>query len=152
MDHEISLSDSGGEANNVNKWNDTAPTSTHFTLGNGDAVNKDGDKYIALLFASVNGISKVGYYSGNGSSGQTIITGFQPRFLIIKNRSASNNWFVLDTTRGWGSGNDNYLMIDQNDAQDSHDFGAPTSTGFTLVDGNGGYNQSGNHYIYYAHA
>ena len=134
-------------------WSNTAPTATQFTTGtHSDTGNVAGATYIAMLFASVDGISKVGYYSGNGSSGQTITTGFQPRFLIIKNRSASNNWFVLDTTRGWGSGNDNYLMIDQNDAQDSHDFGAPTSTGFTLVDGNSGYNQSGNHYIYYAHA
>ena len=151
-DHEISLSDSGGEANNVNKWNDTAPTSTHFTLGNGDAVNKDGDKYIALLFASVNGISKVGYYDGSNSS-QTITTGFQPRFVIIKCTTDSNDWYVLDTTRGWGSGVDKNLRLNSSVAQNSDDdFGAPTSTGFTLTGNMGQVNVSGEKFIYYAHA
>jgi hypothetical protein len=149
--YRLRLNTNNAEDSDAYTWVN-APTATHFTVGSNGSINRDDDDFITMLFSSVSGISKCGYYSGNGSAGQEISVGFQPRFLIIKNRSASNNWFVLDTTRGWGSGNDNYLMIDQNDAQDSHDFGAPTSTGFTLVDGNSGYNQSGNHYVYYAHA
>ncbi len=106
-----------------------------------------------MLFASVDGISKCGYYTGTGSSGHAITTGFQPRFVIIKCTSnTSCSWVVLDTTRGWGSGNDAWIALDSNAAQDSgYEQGAPTSTGFTLADG-GDINGSGRKYIYYAHA
>ena len=103
-----------------------------------------------MLFASVEGISKVGYYNGSSST-QTITTGFQPRFVILRN-IGGGYWFVLDTTRGWGSGNDAYMWLDGNNAQlTDHDFGAPTSTGFTLTV-LGSYNDANEKYIYYAHA
>ena len=106
-----------------------------------------------MLFASVDGISKVGSYTGNGASSQTITTGFQPRFIIIKNIDQSGkSWMVLDTVRGWASGNDNYLQLNDSAAQLSHDFGNPTSTGFYLHGGGSTYNGSGTNYIYYAHA
>ena len=103
-----------------------------------------------MLFASVEGISKVGYYAGN-SSGQTITTGFQPRFVIIKGIDIGASWYVLDTVRGWGAGNDKSLEINTTQAQNTGDFGAPTSTGFTLT-GHNVYNGTGYNYIYYAHA
>jgi len=137
--------------NNFGRWNKTLPTSTHFTLGNYDGVNKNGDNMIALLFASVDSISKCGFYSGSSST-QTITTGFQPRFLIIKRTTGQDPWFVLDTTRGWGSGNDNWLALDTNQAQNSADLGAPTSTGFTVNSGSDAYNNTGQKYIYYCHA
>ena len=145
---------------NVVRFNNQAPTSTHFIVGEDGAVNAivdgSGATYIAMLFASVDGISKVGYYTGNGvsnpASGQTITTGFAPRFLIVKNITNSNDWFVLDTIRGWGSGNDKFLKLNSTDPHYNHDFGAPTSNGFTLPDDNGAYNEPNNQYIYYAHA
>jgi len=137
--------------NNFGRWNKTLPTSTHFTLGNYDGVNKNGDNMIAMLFASVDSISKCGFYSGSSST-QTITTGFQPRFLIIKRTTGQDPWFVLDTTRGWGSGNDNWLALDTNQAQNSADLGAPTSTGFTVNSGSDAYNNTGQKYIYYCHA
>ena len=136
-------------------WNDEAPTSTHFTLGTHADVNGDGNDYIAILFASVASISKVGYYDGSDST-LTITTGFQPRFLIIKNITTSNTpWYVLDTTRGWtssGGADDNYLQLNTTDAQTNYGFGAPTSTGFNLVGAINPFNASGENYIYYAHA
>jgi len=128
------------------------PTSTHWTIGGNSQVNENGSNHLAMLFSSVEGISKVGSYQGNGSaSGQAITLGFQPRYLILK---ASNNYFwVLDTTRGWGSGNDHWLSFDLTSAGSSSlDFGAPTSTGFTVPDDNGIWNDSGTTYLYYAHA
>ena len=134
-------------------FNDTAPNSTHFSLGLwGSTGTSTTSQYLVLLFASVSGISKCGYYTGNGSTGQTITTGFQPRFLIIKKTSGAQNWLTLDTTRGWGSGNENFLKLNTNDAQAAHDFGAPTSTGFTLTSAGTGYNDTDEKYIYYAHA
>jgi len=150
-DYTIDLNQTNSEASNTSYMTGTAPTSTTFVSGNDGDTNGYGDNYIALLFASVDGISKVGYYAGT-TSNLTITTGFQPRFVIIKNITISDSWYVLDTTRGWGSGDDEYLQLNSTAAQVAHDFGAPTSTGFTLGYNNGAYNNNGNNFIYYAHA
>ena len=136
-----------------NRWNDTAPTSTAFTVGNHNYVNSNGNTFVAMLFASVEGISKVGSYSG-ANYNQTITLGFQPRFIIIRNTAGSRNWVILDTARGWAAGNDEELNLNKSDAQgSSYDFGAPTATGFTInYIGNDDTNTSGHTYIYYAHA
>ena len=147
----LELNNTGDEVDNANRWNDSAPTSTSFTLGNHNSVNGDGDALIAFLFASVDNISKCGYYDGSSSS-QTITTGFQPRFLLMKKTSGGSDWLYLDTQRGWASGNDFYLSLNSTAAQaNDTDFGAPTSTGFTLNNG-AQWNDSGHKYIYYAHA
>ena len=105
-----------------------------------------------ILFASVPGISKVGYYAGSDSE-QTITTGFSPRFLTVRNISTTENWGVWDTVRGWGAGNDKNLKFDDNAAQTEYNFGAgPTSTGFTFNGNNTAMNKAGQTFIYYAHA
>ena len=131
-------------------WKST-PTATHFEIGSHARVNTDGEDYLALLFSSIDSISKVGSYTGNGSTGQTITLGFQPRFVIIRKYNDAAHWLVLDTTRGWGSGDDKYLLLNSNAAQGDYEVGAPTSNGFTLV-GDNDYNNSSSPYIYYAHA
>ena len=135
-------------------WNDTEPTATHFTVGSHAYVNQTTQSYIAMLFASVDGISKVGSYTGNGSATERTITlGFQPRFLILKNANGGNNWFVFDTVRGWASGNDTVLSLESDAAQYSgENYGAPTSNGFTLTSSLANVNENNSTYIYYAHA
>ena len=136
-------------------WNDTAPTSTHFTLGTHSDVNGDGNDYIAILFASVDGISKVGSYTGNGStSGPSVTTGFSPRFLVVKNASSSAYWVVFDTLRGINnSGNDSRLKLNNTDAANSfNDWLSVSSTGFTLNIADSAVNTNTDKYIYYAHA
>jgi len=132
-------------------WNSTAPTITHFSLGDDDGVSKNDSPYIAMLFSSVTGISKVGGYTGSGGA-QTITTGFQPRFAIIKRTDAAASWFVFDSLRGWSSGADPYLLLDSNAAQDgAYDMGSAESNGFSLINDTNT-NASGGSYIYYAHA
>jgi len=126
------------------------PGATSYQVGSHDRVNGAYD-YIAFLFSSVDGISKCGEYDGD-SGGITVTTGFQPRFLFIKVTTTANSWYTLDTTRGWGSGDDKFMYFDSNQPQSDHEFGAPTSTGFTLPGGNNGICNSGHKYIYYAHA
>ena len=108
---------------------------------------------MAMLFASVDGISKVGYYDGSNSD-QTITTGFQPRFIIIRRSNDQQDWVVLDTVRGWAQNtNDPRLELNYAVGQNNNtDFGYPTSTGFVLEGGTGKCNQSGGEFIYYAHA
>jgi len=155
-EYHLVLNDTVAESDSTTKgFNDTAPTSTHFTLGSHSAVNAGGNSFIAMLFASVEGISKVGSYTGSDST-ITITTGFQPRFLMVKNRTSTGTgytgWYIVDTTRGWASGNDQWLRLDSNVEQGPYDFGAPTSTGFTLTGNNVDINDSGSSYIYYCHA
>ena len=138
-------------------FSSTAPTSTHFTVGSNWDVNAgSGASYIAMLFASVDGISKVGSYTGNGASGNSITTGFQPRFILIKGTSASRYWAMFDTVRGLttGSGNDKRIYLDDNAGQtEGYDWIDVSSTGFTSGPTVSSYlNANGENYIYYAHA
>tara|TARA_R100000458_G_scaffold52327_1_gene53795 strand:- start:24 stop:1151 length:1128 start_codon:yes stop_codon:yes gene_type:complete len=159
--HYLLLDSQNGEGDEDTTLNDTAPTSTHFTLGTSATTNGNNDTYLALLFASISGISAVGSYTGNGTGGTNAISlGFAPRFIIIKNYTNtdsawSRSWFTFDTTRGWASGNnDKRLALNTYDAQSTEDWIDPTSTGFSLNTGNAynHLNTSGNSYIYYAHA
>ena len=149
----LNINDTGAESQAQGAWNYVAPTATHFSTGSWAANGgmSTNNFMLTLLFATIEGISKVGFYDGSSSS-QTIECGFQPRFLIQKRVSGTGEWHVLDTTRGWGSGNDNWLSLESTGAQSSYDFGAPTSTGFTLIGGNNSISNTGSKYIYYAHA
>jgi hypothetical protein len=135
-------------------WNATSPTSTEFTLGGYTHVNGSGDTYIAYLFASVDGVSKVGSYTGNGGTGQTIDCGFSSaaRFVLIKNYfAAGENWIVFDSERGIVSGNDALLSLNTTDAEiTSTDFIDPHPSGFSLPNGFGEVNSDGHTYIFYA--
>ena len=157
-DYYLVLSDSPNEQENgpSNFWE--APTATHFTVGSDARVNRNNDDYLAILFSSVNGISKVGSYTGS-SNPITVTTNFTPRFVIIKNASSnsynsSTDWFVFDTTRGWASGNnDKLLRLNEADVQTTEDWTNPTSTGFTInADSGNDLNNNGDRYIYYCHA
>ena len=154
--HYMKLMTNDTPISNGNFWQGQLPTSSYFKLGTDNDVNKSGDWYIAFLFRSVSGISKVGGYTGASGGGATVTCGFQPRFVFIKSTDSSSNrqWVFLDTARGWGSGDDKYITLGSNNATDQHydhEFGAPTSTGFTMPNHQWvGYD--GEDYIYYAHA
>ena len=134
------------------QWYNTAPTSTYFKVGNQSGINANGDPMLAVLFSSVDGISKCGYYNGSNNT-ITITTGFQPRFLIVKRITGSTNanWHMIDTTRGWGTATYSLYL---NDKDNHHNMGSVStrlSTGFTLTNNNQ-WNGDGEKYIYYAHA
>jgi len=150
----LMLNSNSEEQAATSRFNDTAPTSSVFTVGDSTNTGNSGDYYSAFLFSSVKGVSHCGYYDGSNSE-QTITIpdgGFQPRFVIIKSSTASEGWVVLDTLRGWGAGDDEALRLDIDSGQGADPYGAPTSTGFTLVGNWNVVNQSGKKYIYYAHA
>tara|TARA_Y100000593_G_scaffold85047_1_gene161477 strand:- start:39 stop:680 length:642 start_codon:yes stop_codon:yes gene_type:complete len=149
--YRLKLNSSDSESS-YDCWDQTAPTAIKFRVGDQTETNQENATYIAMLFASVDGISKVGSYSGTGNA-ISVTTGFAPRFVIIKNITEANGWYVLDTTRGWSSGNDNFLKLDETTAQSAYDFGAPTSTGFDLsAVTNAAHNKPGCTFIYYAHS
>ena len=132
----------------------STPTNSSFTVGSYNGVNNSSGKYIAYLFATVAGVSKVGSYTGNGSS-QTIDCGFSSgaRFVLIKSSTQATEWNVFDTARGIVSGNDPALFLDNTSAEVTNgDFIDPHSSGFTInyVTTLQGCNTSGQSYIFYA--
>lgn len=118
----------------ANEWNSTAPTATVYsTSGNGN-VNGGGYTYVAYLFASCPGVSKVGSYTGNGSS-QTINCGFAAgsRFVMIKRTDSTGDWYVWDTARGIVAGNDPHLSLNTTAAEVTTDDTIDTdSSGFVV--------------------
>ena len=116
-------------------WNNTNPTSTVFSLGTNGAVNNSGGAdYVAYLFASAPGVSKVGTYTGNGSS-QTINCAFTTgaRFVLIKRTDSTGDWLVWDSARGIVAGNDPYLALNSTAAEvTSNDSVDTDNTGFIV--------------------
>jgi len=161
QNYGLHLNSSSAEVDDYGFFADIAPNATTFQVGyDGTTGTVDGN-FIAIFFASVNGISKVGSYTGNAtdsdhSTGTNTITfGFQPRMVIIKSYDANGEWVIFDTLRGWasGSGNTKRLRLNLSNAQNNENFGYPTSTGMVLTgSGSGLTNYSGRNYIYYAHA
>jgi hypothetical protein len=135
-------------------WNNTAPTSSQFSVNTASFVNGSGTTYVAYLFATVPGISKVGSYTGNGGS-QTIDCGFSSsaRFVFIKRTSDTGNWMFWDSARGiTAATNDPFLYLNTTAAQASvsgRDID-PDSSGFALNTNYDWINLSGSEYIFLA--
>jgi hypothetical protein len=149
LDEDRGAFDDGGAF-----WNSTAPTDSNFTVGSSVGVNGSSGTYIAYLFASLDGISKVGSYTGDGTTdgSKVIDCGFTSgaRFVLIKPSSYVDSWFVFDSERGITVGTDPRLKLDTTDAEASYDLIDPASSGFTPSTGTGNLNQNGETYIFYA--
>jgi hypothetical protein len=131
-------------------WNNTTPTDTVFTVGNEDVVNNTGWTYVAYLFASLAGVSKVGSYTGNGTS-VSVTTGFQPRFILVKRTDSTGNWIFGDSARGLVAGDDPYLLLNSNAAEDTdEDWVDVSATGFTINETAANANVNTGTYIYLA--
>ena len=115
-------------------WNDTSPTSTDFTVGTYTAVNGNADTFIAYLFATLAGISKVGSVTHSGTT--NVDCGFTSgaRFVLLKRTDATGDWYVWDSERGIVSGNDPYLLLNTTGAEVTNtDYIDPLSSGFTIT-------------------
>ncbi len=81
-------------------WQDTAPTSSVFSVGTSTYVNQSSSEFIAYCFAEVEGYSKIGSYTGNGSTDGTFVyCGFRPAFVMLKVSSTTENWVIFDNER-----------------------------------------------------
>jgi hypothetical protein len=131
-----------------------SPTATQFTVKTSFAtVNASGDKYIAYLFATTNGISKVGSYTGTGSD-LNVDCGFSAgaRFVSIKRTDSTGDWYVYDSVRGIVAGNDPYVFLNNTDTEVTNtDYIDPLSSGFTVTSSApAGLNASSGTYIFLA--
>jgi hypothetical protein len=136
-------------------WNNTAPTSSVFSIGTNATVNQASTNYVAYCWAEIAGFSRFGSYTGNGSAdGPFIYTGFRPKFIITKVSSTSGyNWNMYDSSRGTYNAADQVLVANGSGAEetgfDPIDF---LSNGFKLRMGNRGSNVTNATYIYMAFA
>ncbi len=154
---KLDLNGTSGASNNDSAYfNNTTPTSSVFTVGNSNRVNQANEKHIAYLFATVAGVSKVGSYSGTGSS-QNIDCGFTAgsSFVLVKRYDGTDSWYIADSARGISSGQtDKIIKLNSTDAEftesdNSADYIAPHASGFN-VPASSPFNGNGDDFIFYA--
>ena len=134
-------------------WNSTAPTSSVFSLGTSVGVNQNTATYVAYCFADVEGFSKMGVYTGNGSAnGPMVNCGFRPAFVMFKRSDSTGSWFIEDSARGTYNVMGPELYANSADAEATSSRLDFLSNGFKLRAGNAGDNASGGTYIYMAFA
>ena len=74
----------------------------NFSVSNSGDVNASGGTYVAYCFADVQGFARHGWYDGNGSAeGVFQYLGFKPSYVLIKNTTATEAWFLYDEKRGY---------------------------------------------------
>ena len=136
-------------------WNSTLPTSTVFSLGTSLSVNGSSADYVAYCFHSVEGFSKFGSYTGNGSAdGPFIYTGFRPAYVMVKRTDTTEQWHVQDTKRSPKNVATETLYANLSNAEGTNvaqsvDY---LSNGFKPRTNNSGYNASSGTYLYMAFA
>ena len=156
----LSLNNTNATADTSAYWNDTTPTSSVFTVGTTNDVNKDSQTYIAYLWRQKQGFSKFGKYIGNNNAdGPFVYCGFKPAFVLLKNTGASQNWFIYDN-KDFGintvvdATNNRPLFANEPTASSSvgmYKF-LFLSNGFKIVESGAQTNGDGNTFIYMAFA
>jgi hypothetical protein len=148
----LELNGSTAEQTASNRWQDTTPTSSVFSIGTDAAINADGTTYINYLFAEKQGFSKFGKYTGNGNADGTFVyTGFKPAFVLQKCSSHTGSWHIHDSKRSI-NGTDKYLYADTNEAEVSTTRMDFLSNGFKLRSNHDVWNGSGRTNLYMAFA
>jgi len=148
----IRLNDTNATADELVIWNDTAPTSSVFTLGTSVGVNESGDNFIAYCFANAEGLCKLGSYTGNGSSDGTFVyTGHKPSFVMVKRTDSDGEWVMWDNRRSGFNVDNDFLYANDSRAEFNGSTYVRldlTSNGFKMRDNSADTNGSGASYIF----
>ena len=150
----IAIEDGAAGANST-IWQDTAPTSTVFSVGTNTTVNGSSATFIAYCFAEVEGYSKFGSYTGNGTDedGPFVYTGFAVSWLLVKKSSGTGDWYISDNKRNTYNAVTGRIDANTSDIENTNnpwvDF---LSNGFKIRDYDGSWNASGSTFIYAAFA
>ena len=147
------LNNDGAPVTATAYFNDTAPTSSVFTLGTSSNMNWSGNTFISYHFATLAGVSKVGSYTGTGAV-LNVDCGFTAgaRFILIKRTDSTGDWYTYDSVSGISAGNDPYLLLNTTSAEvTGTDYIDPLSSGFTVTStAPAGLNANGGTYIFLA--
>jgi len=153
--HILFLNNTNAEqGGNSATWNNTAPTSSVFSVGTSGDVNNSGSKFVFYCFAEKKGFSKFGKYTGNGNSnGAFVYTGFKPAFIIVKAISTGGeNWLMWDNKRPEYNEATNYLVANSSNSENTDGGIDILSNGFKCRKTGGSLNGNGTTYIYMAFA
>jgi len=150
---QLNLTDAQ-QAFGTGTWNNTAPTSSVFSVGTNSAVNANGSTYVAYLWSEVANFSRFGSYVGNGvSDGPFIWLGFRPAFFLVKASSGgtagSQGWAIADNRRLGFNLNGSFLAPNSSAAEGTGNDLDLVSNGIKL---RGGPNESGTTYVFAAFA
>ena len=152
-DYWIRLDDTMAQANSPVGYGGTFSASNYTIANTGpyNALNNAGSTYVAYLFATCAGVSKVGSYTGTGAT-QTINCGFTggARWVMVKRTDSTGDWYVWDTTRGMVAGTDPSLLLNSTAAEVNANSIYTATTGFQIVSTAAGINASGGTYIFLA--
>jgi hypothetical protein len=120
--------------NSAGMWNSTTPTASVFSIGTSSRTNSNAVTYVAYLFATCAGVSKVGSYTGTGTT-QVINCGFTSgaRFVLIKRSDSTGDWYVWDSATGIVAGDDPYILLNSVAAQVTNtDYIDTAASGFEI--------------------
>ena len=143
QDYNVRLNETSARQDSSSYWNDTAPTSSVYTIGTTTGVSKSNTNFISYCFTSIAGYSKVSSYVGTGSAGNPQNVGFAPSFVLLKMATSTESWWMFDTDR-----TDKRLEPNTQDAESNETRFTFTSTGFSFT--SGWSNDSGETFIYLA--
>ena len=149
----------------ANKFNDTATTSSVFSIGSSNMVSGSGEAHVAYCFAEVQGFSKFGFYEGQGTAkGAFVYCGFRPSYIMIKKTGSAENWFCkvphinssgvlgsYSSTYGLGSLLKRTIKYDDNTSSTNCSV-TITSTGFRATTTDAKANGENEQYLYIAFA
>jgi len=151
----VSLNTTGATVTGSTVWNNTSPTSSVFSIGTALNVNQSGQPILAYCWAEIDGFSKFGSYTGNGSTdGPFVYTGFRPKFVMIKRTDSTSNWYMFDTSRNTFNVMTNELLANSTNAEANENRWIDgLSNGFKIRNDAGNQiNASGGTMIYMAYA
>ena len=133
-------------------WNNTAPTSSVFSLGSGD-TNTNTANFVAYCWNEVSGYSRFGIYTGNGSTnGPFVYTGFKPSWIMIKQTNSTGSWIIADNSRSPFNPVDKLLRAEGTNTESTFTSYDMLSNGFKQRNTDTGFNGSGSTYVYMAFA
>ena len=149
-----SFLDSSNAMTAGDRWQDTTPTSTVFSVDGTTDVNKSGDDMIAYCWCEKPGFSKFNIFEGNGNSdGPFIELGFKPAWIMVKGVDANSRpWVIHDSARNPYNVTDLNLIANDNSAEASSNLWDFLSNGFKVRDALAGDNGNNETYIYMAFA
>jgi hypothetical protein len=151
----LNLSSTGATVDAVAWFNDTAPTSSVFTVGTTGDLNGDGRTNIHYVFTEKQGYSKFGSYTGNSNAdGAFVYTGFKPAFVLVTASNATENWLIVDNKRTQSfNAVDGRLIPNSNAAEETNLTPCDLlSNGIKWRTSDGVWNSSSNTHIYMAFA
>jgi hypothetical protein len=131
----------------------SAPTSSVVNIGGDSGVGDRTDRYVAYCFAEVAGVSKFGSYTGNSSTnGPTVNLGFEPALLIVKCKTTTRDWIMLDNKRAPANPRNKVLFANYTNPEATGYDVNFNATSFQIKDAGSALNTSGQTYIYMAFA